>query len=422
MPAFSRSPISPSSTGAAFSSGVSIGPGRDGVDAHAVARGLARDRAREADHARLGRRVDDRALRADAARLGGDVDDRAAAALAACRRQHRVRDGDRAAQVDAEDEVPQRLVGVDEEGEAVGAGVVDEHVDRAELALGLRRPPDRHRRRVGDVELRRARPSISPATSRAPSRSRSATATRAPSAASRRAVAAPIPDAPPVTSAIRPSSRMAAQPIRPPPRMPRCHGRRSSARPARSASGLALRLAAAGVPVVIGSRDAGRAQEAAARVTEQVPAADVRGLANGPAAAAREIVFLCVPFRNQSETLHEPQEPPRAKASSLVDATVPLAAAVSGKATRMLGVWQGSAAQQAAEMVPRRRPRRRGAAHRQRPRRSTDLDAHARRGRARLRRPARPTSSASPTLIDLHPGPARRRTPAGSRRRASPSR
>ena len=31
---------------------------------------------------------------------------------------------------------------------------------------------------------------------------------------------------------------------------------------------------------------------------------------------------------------------------------MPLAAAVSGKATRMLGVWQGSAAQQAAEMVP----------------------------------------------------------------------
>ena len=36
----------------------------------------------------------------------------------------------------------------------------------------------------------------------------------------------------------------------------------------------------------------------------------------------------------------------------LVDATVPLAAAVGGKATRTLGVWQGSAAQQAQEMVP----------------------------------------------------------------------
>jgi NADPH-dependent F420 reductase len=36
----------------------------------------------------------------------------------------------------------------------------------------------------------------------------------------------------------------------------------------------------------------------------------------------------------------------------LVDCTSPLAAAVSGKATRVLGVWQGSAAQQAQEMVP----------------------------------------------------------------------
>ncbi len=36
----------------------------------------------------------------------------------------------------------------------------------------------------------------------------------------------------------------------------------------------------------------------------------------------------------------------------LIDATVPLAAAVGGKATRMLGVWQGSAGQQALEMAP----------------------------------------------------------------------
>ena len=41
-----------------------------------------------------------------------------------------------------------------------------------------------------------------------------------------------------------------------------------------------------------------------------------------------------------------------AEGQLLIDATVPLAAAVSGKATRMLGVWQGSAAEQAAEMAP----------------------------------------------------------------------
>jgi 8-hydroxy-5-deazaflavin:NADPH oxidoreductase len=77
----------------------------------------------------------------------------------------------------------------------------------------------------------------------------------------------------------------------------------------------------------------------------------VQGLENGPAAEASEVVFLCVPFRNQSETLTNLKDHLR-EGQLLVDATVPLAAAVSGKATRMLGVWQGSAAQQAAEMVP----------------------------------------------------------------------
>ena len=115
-------------------------------------------------------------------------------------------------------------------------------------------------------------------------------------------------------------------------------------------TGLALRLAAAGVPIVIGSRDAARAEESAARIREQA-GGDVRGLENGPAAEASEVVFLCVPFRNQSETLTNLKNHLR-EGQLLVDATVPLAAAVSGKATRVLGVWQGSAAEQAAEMVP----------------------------------------------------------------------
>ena len=116
-------------------------------------------------------------------------------------------------------------------------------------------------------------------------------------------------------------------------------------------AGLALRLAVAGVPVVIGSRDHDRARQAAARVREGAGSADVRGLENGPAAEASEVVFLCVPFRNQSETLTNLKNHLR-EGRLVVDATVPLAAAVSGRATRMLGVWQGSAAQQAAEMVP----------------------------------------------------------------------
>jgi len=115
--------------------------------------------------------------------------------------------------------------------------------------------------------------------------------------------------------------------------------------------GLALRLARARQPVVIGSRSAERASEAAARLREVVPEAEVEGLLNTDAARRGPIVFLTVPFRAQSENLNnlrEPLEP----GQLLVDCTVPLAAAVGGKATRSLGVWQGSAAQQAQEMVP----------------------------------------------------------------------
>jgi 8-hydroxy-5-deazaflavin:NADPH oxidoreductase len=116
-------------------------------------------------------------------------------------------------------------------------------------------------------------------------------------------------------------------------------------------AGLATRWALAGAPVVLGSRSAERAEEAAAKVRAAVPDADVAGLENGEAATKGEIVFLTVPFRAQSENLNNLREALR-PGQILVDCTVPLAAAVSGKATRSLGVWQGSAAQQAQEMVP----------------------------------------------------------------------
>jgi len=115
--------------------------------------------------------------------------------------------------------------------------------------------------------------------------------------------------------------------------------------------GLAARLAAAGVPVAIGSRDAERGVEAADRVREAVRAAVVSGHANADAAAQSDVVILSVPFRNQSETLTNLKGALK-PGQLVIDATVPLAAALSGKATRMLGVWQGSAAQQALEMVP----------------------------------------------------------------------
>ena len=115
--------------------------------------------------------------------------------------------------------------------------------------------------------------------------------------------------------------------------------------------GLAIRWGRAGVPVVIGSRDPERAEHAAANARELVPDGTFSAGANADAAAAAEVVVLCVPFRSQSETLTNLKETLR-EGQVVVDATVPLAAAVSGKATRLLGVWQGSAAQQAQEMVP----------------------------------------------------------------------
>ena len=115
--------------------------------------------------------------------------------------------------------------------------------------------------------------------------------------------------------------------------------------------GLGVRLGRAGVPVVIGSRDAGRAHEAAAKAAALIPGGSFEGRENAEAVKGLELVILSVPFRSQSETLtnlKQALEP----GQLLIDATVPLAAAVSGKATRTLGVWQGSAAQQAQEMVP----------------------------------------------------------------------
>lgn len=114
--------------------------------------------------------------------------------------------------------------------------------------------------------------------------------------------------------------------------------------------GLALRLVQAGVGVVIGSRDPRRAEEGAGRVAERVAGGRVRAAGNADAVAGVELVVLSVPFRSQSETLASLRQA-LTEGQVVLDATVPLAAAVSGRATRMLGVWQGSAAQQAAEMV-----------------------------------------------------------------------
>jgi NADPH-dependent F420 reductase len=117
--------------------------------------------------------------------------------------------------------------------------------------------------------------------------------------------------------------------------------------------GLAARLLGVGVAVTIGSRDPGRASEAVRRLRELCGpgSAAVDCITNAEAAGANELVVVSVPFRSHHETVAHIAETMR-EGQLVVDATVPLASAVGGRPTRMLGVWQGSAAQQAQELVP----------------------------------------------------------------------
>jgi 8-hydroxy-5-deazaflavin:NADPH oxidoreductase len=116
--------------------------------------------------------------------------------------------------------------------------------------------------------------------------------------------------------------------------------------------GLALRWARAGETILIGSRDAERARRAAAAVQQRIgPHAKVSGMENSAACAAADILMLTVPFEGQASLIKKLKSA-MTDGSILIDATVPLAASVGGRASRTLGIWQGSAAQQAAELVP----------------------------------------------------------------------
>jgi len=117
--------------------------------------------------------------------------------------------------------------------------------------------------------------------------------------------------------------------------------------------GLALRWAQAGEIVVIGSRDPKRAQEAAEKIKQKVGAnAKISGSENSAACAAADLLVLTIPFEGHAALLKQ-LKPVIRPGSIVIDATVPLAASVGGRATRTLGVWQGSAAQETAELVPK---------------------------------------------------------------------
>src|SRR5260370_14312157 len=116
--------------------------------------------------------------------------------------------------------------------------------------------------------------------------------------------------------------------------------------------GLTYRLAKAGEYILIGSREAGCAQETAKQLRARIgAAAQIEGLDNPSAAAAWDIAVLTVPFSGvvallkQLKSIWKP-------GTLVIDTTVPLAATVGGAATRVLGVWQGSAAEQTKELLP----------------------------------------------------------------------
>ena len=112
---------------------------------------------------------------------------------------------------------------------------------------------------------------------------------------------------------------------------------------------LAARLASAGRPVLIGSRDPVRAEQAAARVRERVGSENVRGGSNEDAARAGGVVVLTVPYDSVAATL-----PAIAEAIGdrvVVSTAVPIGF-VPGAAPTAISVAEGSACEQAASLLP----------------------------------------------------------------------
>jgi NADPH-dependent F420 reductase len=117
-------------------------------------------------------------------------------------------------------------------------------------------------------------------------------------------------------------------------------------------SGLANRLARAGEHIVIGSREAARAQEAAHQLRANIGGtAQIDGADNASAAAQCDIAVLTLPFSGQAPLLKQLKAIWK-PGTIVIDTTVPLAAILGGSPTRLIGVWQGSAAEAAAELLP----------------------------------------------------------------------
>src|SRR5687767_5025094 len=115
---------------------------------------------------------------------------------------------------------------------------------------------------------------------------------------------------------------------------------------------LGSRWAQSGIEIVIGSRDADRAEQAAQRLREMVPDANVRGAENAAAVAECGVARVAVPFSGLVPIYKSIAEAVTPE-TILIDATVPVEASLGGKATHVFGVWEGSAAQLGLAFLPK---------------------------------------------------------------------
>jgi NADPH-dependent F420 reductase len=112
--------------------------------------------------------------------------------------------------------------------------------------------------------------------------------------------------------------------------------------------GLARRFAAAGVPVVVGSRDAARGARIAAEILADVPEGTITGTDNAEVARQADVLVVAVPYEGHAELLRGLAELLTGKI--VVDAVNPLGFDKQG--AYPLRVAEGSAAEQAAELLP----------------------------------------------------------------------
>ncbi|MDO5111755.1 MAG: NADPH-dependent F420 reductase [Clostridia bacterium] len=113
--------------------------------------------------------------------------------------------------------------------------------------------------------------------------------------------------------------------------------------------GLALRCAAAGETVLIGSRSVEKAQEAADRLNAELGAIaqPVAGMENGAAAADAELVVISLPFAAHEGTL--PAIAAACEGKVVLDTTVPMQ---YGKPPVYIVPESGSAAEGVQKMLP----------------------------------------------------------------------